>query len=335
MKYNPLVTICIPAYNAELFIYDTLKRAINQDYANLEIIVSDDCSTDRTLQVLERFNDPRLRIIRQNRNLGNYANCNAVVRAATGDLICKVDADDLLEPNFVREMVDALLAHPQAVVAYCAMRLIDQFGQHLGYERKISGTELRIGADEYIRQVISFQGQGTCILFKRDAFEQVGGYNEKFLHTSGDWVLFREFSKIGGILYLDKVLASYRIHSLGKEKRIIHRAQAFLDHLDDVNKNWPNHVHDKEKILRKARKQWAYQCLYKGGPIAGANDLDEIISISNKLHSSFGIKFLSLLLKHNFSKYFSLVIKMKLMMRQHIKKLFYQSRQIGIDNLFL
>lgn len=314
-----LVSICIPAYNAELFIADSLNSALKQDYPYLEVIVSDDCSTDKTLQIIKSFQDPRLQIIRQKRNLGNYANCNAVIRAAKGDLICKLDSDDLLEPNFVREMVEALLAHPEAVVAYCAMRLIDQFGRHLGYERKISGTELRIGSEEYIRQVISFHGQGTCILFKRNAFEQVGGYNEKFLHTSGDWVLFREFSKIGGILYLDKVLASYRIHSLGKGRRVYYRVQAFLDHLDDIIKTWPKHIPHKEKILKKARKQWAYGCLCKGAPIADANDLEEIILISNTLYSSYGTALISFLIKNNYGKYFIILNKLKLMLRHKIK----------------
>ena len=319
MKNNPFVSICIPAYNAELFIFDTLKSAISQDYSNLEIIVSDDCSTDRTLQVLEGFEDSRLRIIRQNRNLGNYANCNAVIGAAKGELICKLDADDLLEPNFVSEMVAALLAHPEAVIVYCAMRLIDQFGKHIGYERKISGTEFRIGPEEYIRQVISFNGQGTCILFKRDAFEQVGGFNEKFLHVSGDWVLFREFSKFGGILYLDKVLATYRIHSLGKGKRILYGAQAVLDFLDDVTKTWPQHIPNKEKILKKARKQWAYECLFRAAPVVDSNDLEEIISISNKLYSSFGTALLISLIKNNYGKYFIAINKLRVALRHKIK----------------
>lgn len=328
MRCIPFVSICIPAFNAELFIEETLESVLRQDYPQLEILVSDDCSTDGTLQLIERCNDSRLIIIRQKKNLGNYANCNAVVRAARGELICKVDADDLLEPNFVSEMVSALLEHPEAVVAYCAMRLINQSGRYICYERKITGSELRIGPEEYIRQVVSFNGHGGCILFKREAFEIVGGYNEKFLHTAGDWVLFREFAKLGGIYYLDKVLASYRIHSVNKEKRKMYRVIGYLDHLEDIINTWPPNLAGKEDVVKIARKQWSNDLLWSYALTIDKNELPKVINIIQKLHRSHYNSFLIFFIKKGGRGFLFFLKQSKNLIRQKIKLLIFLLRLI-------
>jgi glycosyltransferase involved in cell wall biosynthesis len=168
-----------------------------------------------------------LRIIRQNRNLGNFANSNAVIRAAKGDLICKLDADDLLEPNFVSEMVVALLAHPEAVIVYCAMRLDVISLASTGYERKISGTEFRIGPEENTFAVISFNGQGLAFFLNGMPLSKSSGFNENSYTCREIGYFLENFQKFGGILYLDKVLATYRIHSLGREAHSLWGSSCF------------------------------------------------------------------------------------------------------------
>ncbi|MBM4275125.1 MAG: glycosyltransferase family 2 protein, partial [Deltaproteobacteria bacterium] len=75
-----LVSICIPAYNAQRFIAATLESALRQDYPNLEIIVSDDGSADRTAEIVQAYGSRGVRLIRQARNLGMTGNMNAVIR---------------------------------------------------------------------------------------------------------------------------------------------------------------------------------------------------------------------------------------------------------------
>ena len=84
-KSEPLITIAIPTYNrANAYLMQALESAVNQTYRNLEIIVSDNCSTDNTETVVRGFDDPRIRYIRQNENIGANNNFNFCIKRGEG-----------------------------------------------------------------------------------------------------------------------------------------------------------------------------------------------------------------------------------------------------------
>ena len=255
-KELPLVSICIPAYNVEHFIRETLESALAQDYPNLEIIVSDDASTDRTPEIVAGYESKGVRLIKQAKNLGMTANMNAVVRASQGKYVFKLDSDDLLEPGCVSSLVPVMEAHPRVAFAHCACRLIDVDGNFLGYERDIHGSFLRSGLAEWPRYVLGPRAVHLLML-RRTAFEAVGGYDESFIRSQ-DWKLERELLKIGDVYYHDQVLAHYRCHGEGKQGLQLLRAQAFLQHLEDMDRHWPPGGPDKERLLANARWRMAY-----------------------------------------------------------------------------
>lgn len=101
---KPLVSILIAAYNAEPWIAETLVSALNQTWQNIEIIVVDDGSTDRTLEIAQQFASDRVKVIHQ-ANQGQSAAENRALQAAQGDFIQYLDADDLLAPDKVERQV--------------------------------------------------------------------------------------------------------------------------------------------------------------------------------------------------------------------------------------
>src|SRR4051794_12551277 len=82
---RPFVTIAIPTFNRADLLVDCLRSALAQTYSAFEVVVSDNASTDHTQEVLSRFTDRRLRVIRQDRNIGLLPNWNACLAAAKGD----------------------------------------------------------------------------------------------------------------------------------------------------------------------------------------------------------------------------------------------------------
>jgi glycosyltransferase involved in cell wall biosynthesis len=106
---SPLVSICIPAYNAEEYVADALDSALAQTWSPLEIVVVNDGSTDRTGEILDAYDEEheRVRVLHQ-ANQGQCAAANDAYRAAEGDLIKFFDADDLLSPQFVEKQVREL-----------------------------------------------------------------------------------------------------------------------------------------------------------------------------------------------------------------------------------
>jgi glycosyltransferase involved in cell wall biosynthesis len=256
---QPLVSICIPAYNAERFIAETLESALNQTYPNTEVIVSDDASRDSTGKIVKGYSSRGVRLIKQPRNLGMHANWNAVIRASSGKYVLKLDADDLLHPDHVREQIKVFESYPEVVFAHCACQLIDVNGRFLGYERSIHGSFIRDGLEEWPRYVFGPRAV-NIVMLRRSAFEQVGGYDERYRY-SGDWAMHRSLLRIGSVFYNDQVLARYRVHTVGK--RGVERIQAYerLMHLKDMELNWPQAVPNKAELLSQARTHLAVKSL--------------------------------------------------------------------------
>lgn len=127
----PLVTIGMPIFNGGRYLKEALEAALSQTYPNLEIIISDNGSTDDTEEVCRAYatRHPSVRYIRQPVNLGMNGNFNFLVEAAKGKYFCWLAADDGMAENYVETLVDCLESHPDWVVAGTDIRIIDSAGQ--------------------------------------------------------------------------------------------------------------------------------------------------------------------------------------------------------------
>ncbi|MBC7879714.1 MAG: glycosyltransferase family 2 protein [Anaerolineae bacterium] len=114
---NPLVSILIPAYNAEAWIAETIHSALNQTWPNLEIIIVNDGSSDNTLKIAQGFQSRSVKVINQ-RNQGAAAARNRAYSESSGEFIQYLDADDLLSPAKVEIQVGKLLEAGTQYVAY-------------------------------------------------------------------------------------------------------------------------------------------------------------------------------------------------------------------------
>jgi glycosyltransferase involved in cell wall biosynthesis len=128
VQHPPLVSIGVPVYNAERHLARTLDSLLAQTYANLELIVSDNASTDGTQAICEAYarRDSRVRFIRQPRNLGAVANWNAVAREARGEYFKWASASDVCAPTFLEACVGAMRADPGVVLCYGRTQLVDE-----------------------------------------------------------------------------------------------------------------------------------------------------------------------------------------------------------------
>jgi glycosyltransferase involved in cell wall biosynthesis len=120
----PLVSIGLPVYNEEHFIRRSLDCLLSQDYGNIEIIVSDNCSSDSTWAILQDYasRDNRIRLNKNTANLGQVANLLKVLSMARGSFFMWAAADDEWKPEFVRRLTRELQDHLEAQVAMCAIQ---------------------------------------------------------------------------------------------------------------------------------------------------------------------------------------------------------------------
>lgn len=129
---NPAVTVGIPAYNAERFICKSIQSVLNQTFADFEIIVTDDGSTDRTMEIVSSFSDPRITIVKNNANKGVSYSLNMQVAMARGKYFCRMDADDIMMPNRLRSQLDFLENNPDVDMISGKAVVIDDYDNIIG-----------------------------------------------------------------------------------------------------------------------------------------------------------------------------------------------------------
>jgi glycosyltransferase involved in cell wall biosynthesis len=114
----PLVSVITPTYNRPEYLTEALKSGLNQTYKNIEIIVSDNCSPENPLTLVESFNDERIRFSRNEKNLGMIANTIKTFCLAKGKYVACLLDDDMWEPDFLEKLVPHLEANPNLALAF-------------------------------------------------------------------------------------------------------------------------------------------------------------------------------------------------------------------------
>lgn len=127
----PIVTVVIPMYNVERFIERSIRSVLNQTFEQFEIICVDDGCTDGTLARLANFDDPRIRLVRQ-QNRGLSGARNTGINHARGRYVALLDADDFWGPDKLRLHVKHLNENPAVGVSYCPSKFVTEAGQELG-----------------------------------------------------------------------------------------------------------------------------------------------------------------------------------------------------------
>jgi glycosyltransferase involved in cell wall biosynthesis len=140
-KRRCLVSIGVPVYNGENFVAGALESLINQTFTDLEIVISDNASTDGTSNICMEFaaRDPRIRYHRSATNRGAGWNHNNVVNLSTGRYFKWASHDDLCDPTLISKCVEVLERDPSVVIAYAMTRIIDERGVHVEnpYRRRL------------------------------------------------------------------------------------------------------------------------------------------------------------------------------------------------------
>jgi glycosyltransferase involved in cell wall biosynthesis len=207
-----LVSVVMAVYNAECYLEEAIKSILNQTYKNLELIIVNDGSTDRSYGILESIKDTRVKIIHQEKNQGAAYCLNLGVKYANGSWIAIHDADDLSMPNRIEEQVKYVLEHPEIASVGTFIKCIhgkEEISQDiLAWE-----AEGHCAASDYLfenRFFANYICHGSS-MFSKAVFEKIGGYNPEY-KIAYDYDLWMRMMEISPIHKLPKVLYQYRIY---------------------------------------------------------------------------------------------------------------------------
>ena len=122
---NSLVSICIPVFNGERYLKEAIQSALEQSYDHFEIVIVDDNSSDRSLEIVKALADPRIRLFSNDGPHGIGHNWNRCIELSSGDYFCLLHQDDILQRDYVKSML-AGIKEQDATAAYCPAFIIDQ-----------------------------------------------------------------------------------------------------------------------------------------------------------------------------------------------------------------
>jgi glycosyltransferase involved in cell wall biosynthesis len=215
----PLVSIVIPMYNQQPeFLRECLRGAIGQTYSNIEVIVSDNYSSEETVRVLEEFSSSRLKKIKPPVHLGIIEHFSFAAEAATGEYISFLSTDDMLYPECIAKVVQPMLENKDIVFSYCESAVIDGTGKQQSILRKLqlpSGIYPRkeIAMRQYLKPEYWIIGG----VIRHEHFKKVGFVKGM---RAADWVLGFQLLKYGDVAYRNEVLCAIRFHERkGGEKQ--------------------------------------------------------------------------------------------------------------------
>lgn len=205
------VTIGIPTYNrADRFLRSALECALAQTWEDLEIIVSDNCSTDNTADIVASYSDPRLRYVRQDRNIGANNNFNYCVENAKGTYFLLYHDDDVIDRDIVSACMEATGGSPDYGIIRTGTRLIDRDGKLI---REIPNRAQGLGYNEFFRGWMrgDFTSYVCSTLFNTRMLKQIGGFQSKH-GLFQDLIATARLVARGGHCDVEAAKASFRRH---------------------------------------------------------------------------------------------------------------------------
>jgi glycosyltransferase involved in cell wall biosynthesis len=186
---RPLVSVIMPAYNADEYIAQAIKSVLNQDYSNFELIIINDGSTDNTEKIISGFCDKRIKYLSQ-KNHGLAATCNVGIKNSVGRYIVKLDSDDMITPDFITKHLREFEKEPQADLVYCDDCLIDPAGKTIRVIDRPEYSDRKLLIRDLFHNGFPVVPFRTCI--RKEVFEKIGLYDEE-LCVGEDYDMIRRF----------------------------------------------------------------------------------------------------------------------------------------------
>ena len=206
---EPVVSVIMPAYNGETYIAEAIESIQKQTYPNWELIIIEDCSTDRTLSVIEGYlQDQRIKLFRNEYNLGIAASRNKAMELAGGKYIATQDDDDISLPDRLEAEVVFLNEHPEIDATAGYWIAVNETGE------KVQNIHNAFKNPKYVKACLLFQdciGNGSA-MFRKDFVLANNLYYRDHMLGMEDYGFWIDFSKHGDISAVDRIVYKQRQH---------------------------------------------------------------------------------------------------------------------------
>ncbi len=176
---NPLVTVAMVTYNSEKFVEIAIQSVLKQTYKNFELIISDDCSSDKTWEIIQSFKDSRIIATRNEKNIGEYPNRNKCIDLAKGEYFIFVDGDDIIYSH----ALDNYLFYAKSFID-CPLIIEKWYYNHIIFPVKLNSEEIFLR--EFYHEGL-LNSSFCSNFFRLSELKQLGGLSTKY--RTGDTMI--------------------------------------------------------------------------------------------------------------------------------------------------
>lgn len=211
---SPTLSVIMPCFNQAKYLVDSIEAILNQSYDDLELIITDDCSSDESREIIEYFRkiDKRVVAIFHSRNHGVSSARNTAIKASKGNYIAFCDADDIWENDKTKIQVEYIQSTSECDVLYCDSVIINEEGIPTGEKfSSLHGKEKDFRGNLFWELSLTNFINTPTVLLRKKCLEKVGLFDEGFRYNE-DWLYWIALSKYYCFCYIDQPLVRYRVH---------------------------------------------------------------------------------------------------------------------------
>ncbi len=211
----PVVSVLMSVYNGQKFLDEAVQSVLNQSFTDFEFLIVDDGSTDTTINILEKYSDPRIKIIKNETNLGLIASLNKLIKASNGKYLARLDSDDIAHPERFKLQVEAMECDKNLVLLGSNCRFINE-DSHVIYGGRTHFSEEFDYPDKFVRWLLFFPENPfvhSSVMIRRETLVNSGLlYSPDARHVE-DFDLWTKLCFFGKMKILRQPLVDFRLVS--------------------------------------------------------------------------------------------------------------------------
>jgi glycosyltransferase involved in cell wall biosynthesis len=201
---SPRISVLMPVYNVQNYVSEAVESILNQTYSDFELLILDDCSTDKTADVISQFHDKRIRYHRNETNLGLSENLNVGIRISKGEYLARMDGDDISMPTRLEKQVAILDKHPEIGICGTSFQF---FGTR-------NDTIIQPKQYDDIKIKMLFGCVVTLVVMRKDIFIDNNLWYQTDAFPAEDYKMWADCLHVTKIFNLSEVLFLYRMHEM-------------------------------------------------------------------------------------------------------------------------
>lgn len=235
-NFDPQISVVMSIYNGEKYLCDAIDSILCQSFTNFEFIIVNDGSADKSLEIIESYDDERIVLLNQN-NLGLAKSLNNGINVSKSNVIARIDSDDIAMPDRLKKQYYFLTKNPDYIIVGSNATIIDMNGKY------VFTSSLRLTNDEITKLLPQTPFYHSSVMYRKSTFYKAGEYPEYMLRGQ-DLVLFNRMAKLGKMANLEEPLIEYRVVPTANSNRdriisnrlnIIIKRSIEKDHITDAD----------------------------------------------------------------------------------------------------